>query len=64
MRTGCEGAVSISAMSKLLLSRKRASGTKIRTSHELEGHGDALLIVRHFGGISRELVWSGVWVLV
>lgn len=22
----------------------------IRTSHELERHGDALLIVRHFGG--------------
>lgn len=30
-----------------------------RTSHELEGHGHALLIVRHVCGISRGVCWSG-----
>lgn len=44
-------------LSVSLLSSWRGSGLVGRTSHELEGHGHALLIVRHVCGIS----WGGCW---
>jgi hypothetical protein len=48
------GKVSVS-----LLSSYRGSGLVGRTSHELEGHGHALLIVRHVCGISRGVLgWA------
>jgi hypothetical protein len=47
-------------LSVSLLSSCRGSGLMGRTSHELEGHGHALLIVRHVCGISRGVFgWSG-----
>jgi hypothetical protein len=57
-----EGGVCVPAVrvSVSLLSRCRYSGLAGRTSHELEGHGHALLIVRHVCGISRGVDWSGV----
>jgi hypothetical protein len=50
-----EGSVGVPArkVSVSLLSSCRGSGLIGRTSHELEGHGHALLIVRHVCGISR-----------
>lgn len=57
---GLEG-VGVPAGRKLvsLLSSCHRSGLVGRTSHELEGHGHALLIVRHVCGISRGvLVWA------
>lgn len=43
-------------LSVSLLSSWRGSGLVGRTSHELEGHGHALLIVRHVCGISWGVV--------
>lgn len=43
-------------LSVSLLSSCRGNGLVGRTSHELEGHGHALLIVRHVCGISRGVV--------
>jgi len=43
-------------LSVSLLSSCCGSGLVGRTSHELEGHGHALLIVRHVCGISRGVV--------
>ena len=46
-------------LSVSLLSSWRGSGLVGRTSHELEGHGHALLIVRHVCGISRGVLgWA------
>jgi hypothetical protein len=53
MRTGCER-MSVSSLG--LLVALSVAGSWIgweRTSHELEGHGHALLVVRHVCGISR-----------
>jgi hypothetical protein len=62
MGSAVEGGVCVPAVrvSVSLLSRCRYSGLAGRTSHELEGHGHALLIVRHVCGISRGVDWSGV----
>jgi hypothetical protein len=62
MSSEVEGSVCVPAVkvSVSLLSRCRYSGLAGRTSHELEGHGHALLIVRHVCGISRGVDWSGV----
>ena len=46
-------------LSVSLLSSWRGSGLVGRTSHELEGHGHALLIVRHVCGILRGVVGLG-----
>lgn len=59
----CEGGVGVGVPAvKLLvslLSSCRGSELVGRTSHELEGHGHALLIVRHVCGILRGLlVWA------
>ena len=46
-------------LSVSLLLGWRGSGLVGRTSHELEGHGHALLIVRHVCGISRGVLsWA------
>jgi hypothetical protein len=50
-------------LSVSLLSSCRGSGLVGRTSHELEGHGHALLIVRHVCGISRGVLAGAVAVL-
>lgn len=47
-----------------LLSSCHRSGLVGRTSHELEGHGHALLIVRHVCGISRGVLIEAVAVAV
>lgn len=46
-------------LSVSLLSSWRGSGLVGRTSHELEGHGHALLIVRHVCGISWGVIGLG-----
>ena len=59
----CEGGVGVGVpagkLSVSLLSSCRGSGLVGRTSHELEGHGHALLIVRHVCGIFRGVVGLG-----
>lgn len=52
-------------LSVSLLSSCRGSGLVGRTSHELEGHGHALLIVRHVCGISGGYAGAAaaVWVV-
>jgi hypothetical protein len=54
MRTGWED------VSKCLFSLSGCRGLVSRTSHELEGHGHALLVVRHICGISRGVRLGGV----
>jgi hypothetical protein len=46
--------VSVSSFSQAV------AGSVVRTSHELEGHGHALLVVRHICGISRGVRLGGV----
>ena len=61
LRTGCEDvSVCLSLSLSLSLSTRRAH--LLRTSHELEGHGHALLVVRHVCGISRGVRLGGVLV--
>jgi hypothetical protein len=59
-----EGGVGVPAgkVSVSLLSSCRGNGLMGRTSHELEGHGHALLVVRHVCGISRGVRLGGVLV--
>ena len=60
IKGGVDVDVPAGKLSVSLLSSCRRSGLMGRTSHELEGHGHALLIVRHVCGISRGVGWSGV----
>ena len=53
IKGGVDVDVPAGKLSVSLLSSWRGSGLVGRTSHELEGHGHALLIVRHVCGISR-----------